>query len=237
MASSIPNSNRGFQSYISQNNSTLPENKLTEKELEDAFLSLKTDKSPGCDDICANVVKNVCVFIKQPLGYIFNLSLTQGVFPEKLKIARVTPIFKSGDETLLNNYRPISVLPCFSKLLERIMYNRLYSFLQENNLLYEKQFGFQASHSTEHAIIDLLNQIYESFNKNEFTVGVFIDLSKAFDTVNHDILIEKLACYGIKNKNIEWFKSYLTSRKQFIAYDQSQTSMANVTCGFHKVRY
>ena len=112
------------------------------------------------------------------------------------------------------------------------MYNRLYNFLREHNLLYDKQFGFQASHSTDHAIIELTNQIYNSFNENKFTLGVFIDLSKAFDTVNHDILITKLKYYGVKNTNIKWFKSYLSSRKQFIAYDQAeQTSMTNIICG------
>ena len=232
MASSIPHSNKDFKSYLKENEILLSEYDVSEKELEDAFCSLKINKSPGFDDISSNVVKNAYHIIKHPLRYIFNLSIKYGEFPEKLKIARITPVFKSDDVTALNNYRPISVLPCFSKLLERIMYNRLYNFLREHNLLYDKQFGFQASHSTDHAIIELTNQIYNSFNENKFTLGVFIDLSKAFDTVNHDIIITKLKYYGVKNTNIKWFKSYLSSRKQFIAYDQAeQTSMTNIICG------
>ena len=104
--------------------------------------------------------------------------MSQGIFPEKLKIARITPIFKSDDETSVTNYRPTSVLPFFSKIIERIMYNRLYTFLCENNILYEKQFGFQTAHSTDHAIIQLVNEISKSFEENNFTLGVFITYLK-----------------------------------------------------------
>ena len=135
--------------------------------------------------------------------HIFDLSLKKGVFPDKLKIARVTPIFKSGDKEFVSNYRPISVLSCFSKILERIMYNRLYSFLINNNILYTKLFGFQKEHSTEHAILQLTNQLIQSFDRDEFTIGIFIDLSKAFDTVDHTILLKKLAYYGVKNNNLK----------------------------------
>ena len=166
-----------------------------------------------------------------PLMHIFDLSLKNGVFPDKLKIARVTPIFKSGDKEFVSNYRPISVLSCFSKILERIMYNRLYSFLISNHILYTKQFGFQKDHSTEHAILQLTNQILQSFDRDEFTIGIFIDLSKAFDTVDHTILLKKLAYYGVKNNNLKWFKSYLFKRKQFISTDQGNTEMEIITCG------
>ena len=104
-------------------------------------------------------------------------------------MAKITPIFKSGDKELVSNYRPISVLSCFSKILERIMYNRLYSYLVKNKILYNKQFGFQKEHSTEHAILQLTNQIFQSFEQDEFTIGVFIDLSKAFDTVDHSFYL------------------------------------------------
>ena len=123
--------------------------------------------------------------------FIFSLSLQKGSFPDELKTAKVTPVFKADDVNELGNYRPISVLPCFSKILERIMYNRLFKYLKTNEILYKKQFGFQEEHSTEHAIIQLIDQINNCFEKSHFTLGISIDLKKAFDTVDHAILIKK----------------------------------------------
>ena len=139
---------------------------------------MKTNKSPGYDDISFNSVNNnVFDFIVEPLRYIFSNSLAQGIFPEEIKIAQITPIYKGGEKENVVNYRPISVLPCFSKILER-----LFLYLTENNLLYNKQFGFQKGHSTDHAIVQL--EIREMFNKNIYTLSVFIDLSKAFESQN-----------------------------------------------------
>ena len=150
------------------------------------------------------------------LKHIFNISLAKGVFPDKLKIARVTPIFEKGNNTLVTNYRPISVLPCFSELFERIMCDGFYKFLVENNILYQKQFEFQNAHSTEHAIFQLVNQITEAFSQSKYTLGIFLDLSEALHRVNHNILLEKLKTYGIQPENLKWFRSYLSNKKQFI---------------------
>ena len=147
------------------------------------------------------------------------------------KIASVTPIYKTGDENDFGNYRPISVLPCFSKMLERIMYKRLYNHLSQNHMLYPKQFGFQKSHSTEHAIIQLIDQINSSFEKNNFTLDVFIDLSKAFDTVDHHILISKLENYGVNGNNLRWFQSYLKNREQYLNFNNKITTLSQITCG------
>ena len=211
---------------------TLTEIFLTINELKDAFFSLKTNKSAGYDDISFNVVRNCFGPLVKPLMFIFNLSLEKGCFPDQLKIARVTPVFKADSVTELGNYRPISVLPCFSKILERIMYNGLFKYLKTNNILYSKQFGFQEGHSTEHAIIQLIDQINNSFEKNHYTLGIFIDLSKAFDTVDYNILIKKLNKYGIKGNNLKWFESYLNNRKQYITYGTDKsTEFENMICG------
>ena len=198
---------------------------LTIKELRHAFCTLKSNKSADFDEISINVVKRIFDAIESPLCYIFNLSFKDGVFPCKLKIARVTPIYKAG------NYRPISILPCFSKLLERIMYNRLYTYFTKHDILYKKQFGFQTNHSTAHTIIQLVQELMHSFDENKFTLGVFIDLSKAFDTVNHEILITKLENYGVRGSNIKWFSNYLEGRKQFICFGEKNTELENITYG------
>ena len=231
LANIIPKANKKFKDFLSGNFPSFNESPLTDEEIKNAFTTLKANKSPGFDEISPDVVKFVFDALIKPLKHVFGLSLKKGIFPDKLKVARVTPIFKSGDESLVNNYRPISVLCCFSKILERIMYNRLYSFLVENNVLYDKQFGFQKEHSTEHAILQLTNQILQSFDQDTFTIGVFIDLSKAFDTVDHNILLKKMSFYGVRNNNLKWFTSYLSNRKQYISTNQGNTDMVTITCG------
>ena len=153
-----------------------------------AFLkSLKINKAPGFDQIEV-VINQIYNHIKKSFIRIFGDSIKLGIFLEKLELAKVTPIFELGKNENLTNYRPISVLPCFSKILERIMYNTLYEYLTKNNLLFDNQFGFRKGHSTEHALIELVNRIYNSFNENRYTLGVFTDLWKVFDTVNPNIL-------------------------------------------------
>ncbi|XP_065660360.1 uncharacterized protein LOC136084142 [Hydra vulgaris] len=183
LASKIPLNSTSFESYLKNYDKVMDEPNLKLIELRSAFYNLKNNKNAGFDKINVNVVKSVYHIIEPLLFHIFNLSLKTGIVPEKLKIARITLIFKTGDDSIISNYRPISILPCFSKLLERIMYNRLFNYLSENNMLYSKQFGFKKKCSTEHAVIDKVNQITNAFSTNYFTLGVFIDLSKAFDTV------------------------------------------------------
>ena len=121
-----------------------------------------------------------------------SILLKTGIFTEKIKIAKVSSIFKKGDKSILSNYSPISALPFFPKILERVIYNRRYTYLADNEILFNKQFGFKAGHSTGYALLDLIDQVSDSLNDKSYFVGIFIDLSKAFDTVDHKILLKKL---------------------------------------------
>ena len=231
LADKIDEPFRHFSSYLEKPETIMPWDDLTDNEFQEALSSLKMNKSSGWDEISSNAIKPCSDLLTKPLKHIFKLSFKKGIVPNALKVAKVIPIFKSGEKDSVKNYRPISVLPCFSKILERIMYNKLYKHLQDNNILYPKQFGFQKFHSTDYAIVQLTDQILDAFEENKFTLGIFIDLSKAFDTVNHDILLEKLKLYGVQNCNLNWFKSYLSQRKQYISFDQEKTEMLHIKCG------
>ena len=188
------------------------------------------NKSPGFDGIRFTVFKSCFGVLYKSLLRVFNLSIVKGIFPDDLKISRVTPVLKGVDEKDLGNYRPLSVLPYFSKILEKIMYNRLYNHFINNNILYSKQFGFRKGHSTDHAQIQLIDQINNDFENNGLVFDVFIDLSKAFYTVFHQILLKKLIYYGVNGNNIRWFKSYLANRKQFLSVNNKNENFANITC-------
>jgi len=154
-----------------------------------------------------------------------------GVFPDDLKIARVSPIFKADDKLLVNNYRPISLLPVFSKILEKIMHNRLIEYLDCMNILTDKQFGFREKHSTSMAILNIIDKISDEIDKKKFSIGVFIDLSKAFDTINHKIMLNKLFHYGIRGIAHDWLTSYLTNRRQYVQIKSYKSNLLPVTCG------
>ena len=158
-----------FREYLKEYQTSQPENVISVNELKDAFFSLKINKSQGYDDISFNVVKKCFGVLYKPLVHIFNFLLKLGFFQMNLKL-RVTPIFKGGLNWNLRNYKPIFVLPFFSKILERMLYNRLYKYLTDNNILYKKQFGFQRGQSTEHAIIQLVDQINNNFVINKISI-------------------------------------------------------------------
>ena len=231
LASSIPVSSKVFKQFMNVSKTLLQEYALMDEELEKAFNSLKSNKSSRFNDISSSVVKFCASGIFNQVKHIFNLSLQTGIFPNGIKIARVSIISKKGEEFFFTNYRSISVLPGFSKRLERIMYKRLYKYLLQNNIFYEKQFGLKASNSMEHAVIELISKILDAFNKNKYTLGILIDLCKEFDTVDHDKLLKKLDIHGIKGQNLKWFHSYLTNRKQFITCPDQNTDLEVLGCG------
>ena len=169
--------------------------------------------------------------MENTLFHVFKVSIQQGIFPDRLKIAKVTPIFKSGDKYNVSNYCPIPILAVFSKVLERIMYNRVCNHLDSKALLYEKQFGFQRNNSTEHVLLKVTRDITGSFEKREYTIGVFIDPSQKFDTVDHQVLIKKFKYYESDGTALNWFKSYLSNRKQFISSQDVSKNSVDIFCG------
>ena len=181
--------------------------KLTFEEFEKAFKSVKHSKAAWHDNIDSKVVISVYGETSYPLFMI-----NEGIFPEQLKVAKVSPVFKAGNIEKIGNYRPILVLPIFSKILERTMYNRTHQYSKENDMFLSKQFGFQVNNSTHHTILNMTDDILTSFEKRLTSWHYSIDLSKALDAVNHNILLRKLELSGIKGKCLNWFKGYLKGR-------------------------
>ena len=189
-------------------------NPLTGDEITKIMGQFK-DSAAGLDTLKPSVMKNIKEYVKYPLVHICNLSFFTGVFPKELKFANVAPAFKANDEMIFTNYRPVSVLPVFSKLIERLMYDRLVSYINDNHLLYKYQFGFQAGKATYMALIVLIEIITEALDKGESVIGIFLDFSQAFDTVDHGILLVKLRKYGVQDTALLWFQDYLTNRMQY----------------------
>ena len=200
------------------------------EEIKKCILNLKEGAS-GFDEIPSKLLKFVNAQLIEPLAHIINRSFIDGVFPCQLKVANIIPLFKSGDQELVNNYRPVSLLTTVSKVFEKSFHVRLYNFLIAQNILFSYQFGFRKDHSTYMALLTLIEQIIEAKENNLYTVGILLDFSKAFDTVNHSILLAKLDKYGIRGTANDWLKSYLQDRKQFTTYNGERSDTRNVSCG------
>ena len=178
---------------------------------------LSSKKSSGPNSIPTDILHLLQHDISKPLTQIFNLSFKTGIHPDALKTARVIPIFKKGSKLLVSNYRPISLLSNLNKILEKLMFNRVYNYLERNNIIYKLQFGFRSKHSTKHTLIDISENIKKALDNKKSACGIFVDLQKAFDTVNHEILIKKLSHYGVRGVVNNWFSSYLKNRTQFVS--------------------
>ena len=163
--------------------------------------------------------------------YICNMSLSEGVFPTQLKVADVVPLYKCDDPVIFNHYRPVSLLCTLSKVFEKVMYNRLIKFLEKLSILYEYQFGFRRKRSTHLALITVVDKLTQAVENGEYVIGVFLDFSNAFDTVNHEILLEKLYHYGVRGCAQKWFNSYLTDRQQFVTYNGMKSRNLIIKCG------
>lgn len=201
-----------------------------EKELTDIIIGLK-NVGAGIDKINAKIFKGTFMSILKYILKLFNACLMQAVFPKALKIAVIKPIFKSGDPQLKSNYRPISILPLLSKILEKLIYNRLILHLSLNDIIHENQFGFQKNKGTHLPLLILQDKVTSAFEMGEYAVGIFLDLRKAFDTVDIEILLKKLHKYGIRDHSYKMFHSYLSDRVQCVKIRNSMSGFRDVKIG------
>jgi len=235
LASKIPKSKKKYSEFLppTDNHPDFVFNYVNESILMDAAKKLKPKNSGGSDTISTKLLKEVLPTIKIPLCHLFNLSFKTGYIPNEFKIAKIIPIYKSENKHDFTNYRPISLLSSFSKLQEKIVATQVFKYLNKYKLLYEHQYGFRKSHSTIHPLIKFLDNIYNSFNKDssEYSIGVFIDLKKAFDTVDFSILLSKLEHYGFRQVANIWFQNYLTNRFQYVSIGETNSSLLPIYCG------
>jgi len=233
LASQIPSFPGNALNYLNAN--SIPNSfyfePCTPPEITSIINSLKPKTSCGYDDISSKLIKQSVNVIADPLSHIANLSMQQGTFPSSMKIAKVIPIYKKDNKSLFTNYRPISLLPGFSKILEKLIHKRLLSYLTHHNILALSQYGFQPGVSTEFAILELQDRLIKAIASKKYCLGLFIDLSKAFDTLNHNILLSKLEHIGIRGISQKWFNSYLTQRQQYVSYKTANSSHLPITCG------
>ena len=229
----IPPVQTSFENYLlkQDNPSSLFLRPTSVHEIVKFVSTLKPSKSSGSDDISPRVIKDCIHVIADALCDIFNKSMSQGLVPNKLKIAKVVPVYKKNDRKCIENYRPIALLPIFSKILEKIVHKRLNDFLLLNNILIPQQFGFRKNCSTSMGVLNLVNTIISAIDGGKYCLGVFLDLSKAFDTIDHNILLRKLEHYGVRGIALNWFKSYLENRLQFVVVNGAKSQSSNMKYG------
>ena len=222
-------SNEAFRNYLTPGIWSYNHTQFDVSNLKNIISGLNNSKYT---DYSPRVLKSLSNFISPTLTKLFNKCYCDGYFPDDLKTAKVLPLFKNkGCLTDISNYRPISMLPIFSKLFEKMIHQKLWTFLDENNIINENQFGFRASHSTAHALISATENLYKSLDNDLHTLGIFIDFSKAFDTVNHSILCSKLEHYGIQDNMLKLIESYLSNRDQYVLYGNKASSKLPITLG------
>ena len=204
------------------------------QEIRDAFAKIKTSKSFGTDNISSYFLRLALPFVENFIAGLFNTSIETGQFPDLWKVARVTPIFKDGDRTDKGNYRPISVLPIISRPFEKLVANQLYQHLNDHRLFSNSQSGFLRLFSTTTCLLKNTNNWYSGLDCGELVGLVFIDLKKAFDTVDHKILCSRLAIYGIQHRELSWFESYVANRKQFCKVNGVGSETGILKLEFHR---
>ena len=200
-------------------------------EVFKSIQNLDEKKAKGLDDIGISFLKEGMCVITEPLTHIINQSINTGIFPDKWKEARVLPLHKSGLTDDPYNYRPISILSVLSKIIERHVHDQIYKHLSEHNLLYEYQSGFRPQHSCEAALLQMIDTWLKAIDDNQLVGTIFLDLQKAFDVVDHSILVKKLGLYGLSENSVKWFSSYLSNRKQKVSLNGCVSDFKEITAG------
>ena len=234
LASMIPHSPIHFSQYLPKDSS--PSSSFAfyivlTCEVEAEINSLPPNKALGLYSCPVRILKDASQTLSTPLAILLNKSVQSGIYPSKLKHAKIIPVFKNEHESDPNNYRPISLLSVFNRIFEKLMYKRLKSFTDKYDILSKSQYGFREKCSTQHALIDIVNKIQFNFDKKLHSCGIFIDLKKAFDTVDHDILLYKLEHYGIRGVANSWFCSYLKNRRQTVQVGPYISKTEVSSCG------
>ena len=225
------NYNEDWKFYGKEVNEAIEDIDINEGVVFDLIRNIDISKSSGLDKISSRCLRDALLALLPQIIHIFKESLNSGLFPDKWKIATVVPIFKNGNKSDVSNYRPISLLPIPGKIFEDIIHKHISYHLEDNSYLSSKQNGFRKGHSTLDGIVNFTSDIFESVNKGEYTLAAFIDLKKAFDTVNHNILLEKLNYAGIKNNLLKLIKNYLTNRSQRTICNGKLSEIQDITCG------
>ena len=214
-ADKIPKPEKSIASYLKllqNSNKSIYLYPTDENELKKLVSDLPAKSSHGHDNISNILLKDIFDQISNVLCIVFNNSLLTGEFPDIMKIAEVVPLYKGKEHYYESNYRPISLLSTISKILEKVVYKRVYKFLSDTNQIYENQYGFREKHSCEHAIGQVIGKLVKGLENNMYGACVLLDLSKAFDTIEHSILLKKLELYGVQGNALKWFESYLSNR-------------------------
>jgi len=196
-----------------------------------AIESLNSKTSKGVDGLSTVMLKNIKMELSESLSLMINQSLTTGIFPEKLKIARVVPFHKCKNKSEISNYRPISILPSVSKVFERIIHDQVYAYFSSQSLFYSSQYGFRKQRSTELATLELVERVLKEMDNNNIPINIYLDLSKAFDTLDHEILLYKLKYYGMSQAAIRLFRSYLHNRTQYVDFDGTKSVCMSIKVG------
>ena len=233
-ANNLMNTPDGYKKYFEnqqRNENVLIFNHVSETDVLKIISSLSPKTSFGYDLISTKLLQFSKLILCKPLTTLINQSISQSKFPDCLKIAKVVPIYKKDDKKLFSNYRPISLLPSISKVFEKVISSQLTDFFVQNDLFFGSQYGYRTKHSTTHAGIELVDRIQKLWVANEIPLCIFLDLSKAFDTLNYDVLLWKLSFYGVRGSALQLIKDYLTNRKQFVSFNGSESDLLPLNIG------